>query len=1472
MKKQAHKKIINRFSQMFYIYRYDFFALSMMTLIILYYVSVLFQPGHVVFSDIDFPFYSKDYMDEIYGLWNTRWNTVSMLNIPRLFFILPLYLLSGLFEWNGHLFLKGFILELILVSGASMYLLSKRLVSVYTGMSFNLWKINALIFGSVLYALNPWVIYRIQHIYLLTGYSLFPLVILYFFKVFDHKFQRQVIPNYNPYSKKIYRSNIKDIFILAYLITLSSAAIHYFFYSILVLGILFLLLCFKYFFGYIRRGKTIVKNIFKAILKKLTLLAMMTGGLSFYWLSIYVGGVVLDVGASQHNINVIDTYTMFSRHASIDQVLLMMGYWWPMVDLSQLSSLFYIGGTVLLLIILVGVIMNAYKHHIILFLTLLAGIMILISTGVYYPSASGLFLRLAGLPVFGNIFRDPNKMIAITAIAYSVLLVFGLESIYSWTQKYKYKSALNGMIFLMLLLSCYAYLFPVRDIYFERFFQPIEEPKAFSELRHHYEENPTVGERQEAPYALYVPVAEQMLRPITHISTPKWNVPLGYEDSKATGDIHIYNAPIRTVFHHEGNDPSIKYMYDLIQFILDQGRSMELEKVVKAFGVNQLIYHNEYIDQENRQDFNEEVLGLQENLEKTYENGIFKVFDVDASKEIDQFSQRRFITPYGLLKLHSLSQFEEYDPLDLPLIFTSKEEVFNTDSIGQDDIIEVKNMDDLVLSSMPKKYKLYPFNFVDEVNPFIKWSKTYTTFPDWAWFQSKMDVIHPRFEWDHNKGIVLTFASEAFNVKPHEKQNLDGEIVYDFDSLLRADQFFVADNPDLFDVVSNPYNVSENVGVLHGVIQRGDPSFIWQVAKSPVLTAEEKMPYQFKIMVSGRGANQLHMKVRFYDRNKREIGIQYIVGPDQLVNFDTIEFTGEVVSPKDTAFYRIDLLTYQRPEEKIYWWIHDVEIRKFPKYTKPNEILMTKVLEPGSYRVFVKSFDSLGGGRYSLNIKGHDHEIFTKSTQLSGFKWHDLGDFQFDDSNPQIVLKNIEGFNAVSHIAVVPLRAYEREKSKWKSILRNHDKLLILETEMEFEREGNIQSRRLYPELSNGTGTALSQGKVYAEIEIPTSGAYDIIPSVYFPFLNRGHMRMHIQDSTGQTIYSQTIDQRTLTEKKSGVTIDYDPLEAVYPYLTLEQASPYLYKNMSWIESIQLRAGKYRVIMELISENDNYIKASDFKTFDPNSIVVESARRDLAVSDCSTCERITPDMMRHMVRGPGDFYIEYDTTCSCDWYISSSEPIQVQANEEILISFQARSDAIVKRHSKLIFLDEYKQVVDTKFIFEVEEPDKIKWNTYEQLVKVPAGADSVLYQFWARGNKNRAGKLEIKNLKFEKYNEFVLVDKVDIKTAGLSLKKHEGQARVIKNQISEMEFAHRVDGSVNGQTIWNSFLSPHRIWKVNGKASELTLNGVTMGFQVENGKLDGKMTLSDVYRGGLLLHFLTIVGVLLFYMHFRRVK
>lgn len=1464
------KNINKKMANWLFIYRYDFFALTIMSLIIFYYVSVLFQPGHVVFSDIDFPFYSKNYMDEIYGLWNTRWNTVSMLNIPRLFFILPLYLLSGIFEWNGHLMVKGFILELMILSACAMYLFAKRVVSVYMGRNFNMWKVNALIVGSTLYALNPWMIYRIQHIYLLTGYSLFPLVLLYFFKVFDHKFQRQFIQDYSPYARRLYKRNVIDILILAYLITLSSAAIHYFFYAILVLGLLYVLLCVKYLVTYLKNGTRILKQIFQTMFKKVFVLGITLVGLSFYWLSIYIGGIILNVSASQHNINVVDTYTMFSRHASLPQVMLMMGYWWPMIDLNALPSIFYIGGSIILVVIGIGILFNAHRHSIVLFFAILTIGTIVVATGTYYPNASGLFLKLASLPVFGNVFRDPNKMIGLTAVAYSVLLIFGIETIYQWTAKRKYASVWNSLIFSALLVAAYAYLFPIRELYFERYYQPVEEPQAYQSLRAYYEGRGALLDSGEAAYALYVPVADNMTRPVAHVATPRWNIPEGYENVKATGDIHIYNSPVNTVFQHEGNDPAVKYLHDLIQFNLDQGRTINLDKLVKAFGVNQLIYHNEYLEQEVRQAFNERILALQSGLKRVYENSIFEVYNLFVDREDVNFSQSRFITPYGMIKMSSLANMAGYDPLKTPVVFMTKEATFDKELIGKKDIIESKQIDDLILSSLPEAFKLYPFNYVNEVNPFIKWGKTYTTFSDWAWFQNKLDVIHPSFDWDHDRGMVLTFASEAFNVLPYEKKMIQGETVYDFNSLLRADSFFVADNPNLFEVISNPYNMTKNVGVLHGVIQKGDPKYIWQVAKSPILTAEEKMPYQFRIVVSGRGANKLHMKARFYDRNKKEIGIQYIVGPDEFVNFDSVDFTGEVVTPKDTAFFRVDLLTFQRPKEKTYWWIHDVEIKKFPKYTAPNSIVMEKAVKSGAYKIFVKSFESIGGGAYNIKVNDRETTVATKSSQLSGFKWHALGVYQFSDESVKVVLTNESGFNAVQHLVIVPVDVYEHSRAEWEAILNAHQQMIILETEIDFNRDGNLQSRRLFPEFSNGTGTSLSSGKLTAEIEIATPGLYDLSPSIYFKSAERGKAQLVLKDGSGNTVITKDISKRTAIPKGSDVTIEYDPLGQVYPYRVLDKSKPYRYQNVVGLDGIALKKGKYQLVLIMQSENENYVNPKSFHAFDPSTIITESSGADLELTDNRSCEKITPDMMRHRYMSDDLLRIDYDATCSYEWYIFSSDPVVVEPNEELLVSFEARSDAIVDRHSKLVFLDAYDQVIDTTFVFEVEEDEKTDWHRYEQLIKIPEDAKKVLYQVWAKGNKSRSGMLELKNFKLEKYNEFILADKVVLKSAGLSLQVNSPTVKLEKNQISEMRFSHQVEGALSEETIWNSFLSPHNIWKVNGEASDFALNGVTMGFRLKDSQLEGQMNLAGAYVFGLLLHFLTIIGMASIYVILRK--
>ncbi|MBE0343525.1 hypothetical protein E4V51_25050, partial [Paenibacillus sp. 28ISP30-2] len=153
-------------------YRYDMAAILLMLAAIGVYLAPIYGPGQIVFSDIAFGATSHRYLEEIMGVWNERWSTSTMFNAPRILYILPFYGLSLLFGESGPVLLKSFITGLLFVSAFSMYAFAKRLVSVYYSPSFTKTRIFAIMIGALFYALNPWVIFRIQHIYLLCGYSL----------------------------------------------------------------------------------------------------------------------------------------------------------------------------------------------------------------------------------------------------------------------------------------------------------------------------------------------------------------------------------------------------------------------------------------------------------------------------------------------------------------------------------------------------------------------------------------------------------------------------------------------------------------------------------------------------------------------------------------------------------------------------------------------------------------------------------------------------------------------------------------------------------------------------------------------------------------------------------------------------------------------------------------------------------------------------------------------------------------------------------------------------------------------------------------------------------------------------------------------------------------------------------------------------------------------------------------------------
>lgn len=1443
-------------------------------------MSILFRPGNVVFSDIDFPFYSKNYIDEILGLWNQRWNTTSMLNIPRLLMIYPLYIISKLADYNGRLLLKMFILVLMYMSSFSMYLFSKRLVSVYMGSRFDLGKILSVIYGSLLYALNPYLLFRIQHIYLLVGYSLFPLILLLFFKIFDHKFLEQTIDGFSPYDRKVDSKTFLNIVFLSIVITVSSAAIHYFFYSVIFLGIIYLLLIFKYYFEFRKIGKGNAIKVISVMIKKLFVMITVFIGYSFYFLSTYIGGILFGVQASQNNVNVLDTYLLFSKNSSVFNVTYLISYWWPMFDLNQFPISFYIGGGVIIAIITFAILFNSRKNHIVLFFSIILIGSIIVSTGVKYTIIAPFFIKLVELPIIGSIFRDPNKIVGILVLAYSVLLIFGIEKILYLIRKFKYRKITTVALFMFISMALFLYLIPMRSLYIERYLEPVLEPDEYRELREEYSDTNAL--------AIYLPNADHMTRPYSGVSTPYWNKANNDDDTKATGDIQIYNSVIDTVFHHEGNFYGISYLLSYLQTLMDEGLSNNFDNYIKVFGANKLIYVDQYLEQEDRQDFNKEIIESTSNLDVEYENNIFKVYNsgLDFDNRYSEASlKNKIYTPYGLYKFESYNNLAGYNVLSNPAIFTNMKEssVYDTMEIG--DILDIKDSNDFLLTQYPKDYYLYPFNYINEGNAFLKWSKTFVKNSDWQWFLKSQQINTRSYDFDFDRGVALTFVSKKLDLLPHIKDKVKGSLILDFETILRNDDFFIPDNPDIFDVKPNPYSMQNDIPSINGVILKGDPENIWQVAKSSLLRAKEETPYRYSIVISGRGANKIHLKARFYNEFEEEIGVQYIVAPSEVVDFDTINFTGEVISPKGAKNMRIDLLSFENPKNKVFWWIHDINIYDLSAYKSENIIKASyNAKEEGLYKPYVRLFYSPKGGLVEINVNDKKYEINTKSKIVSAFKWVQLDSVNLNYSN-DVIISNQDGFNAINVILFEPEKNLEKLKNPIMKAIEKTSQLITFESEVDFDFNGNLQSRRNYPLLSYGRGISIDEGSLSTEFEIIKDDSFIIDPKIYFKDKSLGFVDFTIKDNIGRTVFEKRFEKR----KKSNMyskSIDFTPLNSTYTYMLID-SNYESYINLE-TESVDLSAGKYTLYFNVNSEVDNLISFESL-----SKKLIDDTKDDFIQNEvnfnCSECEKISADMFR-AIKSVDEMTIEYDKTCSCDWYIYSSPWFDVKEYEEYLIEFLAKSENIVKRHGKLIFIDEFDHIVDTVYINEVEERYKSRLNKYEQIVEVPSGVKKASLQFLARGSKVEIGSLYLADLKLKKYEKFITIDSLMLRSEKIDLidtNKNKKNMSILLKEKSDMKRSFQIvdehDGNVDIQRTnntnekfskkdsqyINSFLTPHKIWKNNGKSYDLILNVVSASYKHDKSVqiLNLDMTLRKSYIFGLFLSAFTGVLSIIIYLY-----
>lgn len=1409
--------MIKKIYKNLYTYRYDLFALIVLFIVTNLYFEVLYRPGQIVFSDLDMAYSSSEYYDQIIGIWNHRFNTTALLNIPRLLVLLPSYLLSQVFGQSGSIFLKSFVMQNIYVAGMSFYLFIKRLHKVYVNKEFDLARIAIFLIGSIYYALNPWVIFRIQHIFLLVGYSLFPLVLLLFFKIFDIKFQRIAIAGYSPYTSKIYKENVRDSIILALLITISAGAIHYFFYTAMILSILLLALFAKYFIIYQNHEHMFFRHYFLAFVKKVVLVGTFLVGFSGYWIGIYGISTLYGMQATQNNINVLDTFTSFSRNSDVLNVLLGVSYWWPMINMDALPSTFFVAGCSIIGVAALGMIIYIRKHQILQFFLALAVIMALLSTGVYYQRVAPLFLGFIKLPIIGDLFRDPNKFVGILVVCIGIGLVFGMEFILSRFRRKAHMQWIGVMVFSAMIIM---YILPMKYLYTDRYYAPVEEPYDYKMLNQTLEE-------QGIDQALFLPIADEMVEPIQRVATPKWNVNTAYDSVKSTGDIHIYNSNIKTLFQYEGNDPSIGYYIRFLQYLMDEGRSSNISTLVEALGYDTLIYHNEYIGQEVRQQQNLETLFEDSDYDISYENDIFTVFETGHNPTSTKgISNQLIATTKGYERLELYNYLKGYHPLETPTIFMNQEGFLEAQLETATMLYDVNNRTDFVLSVLDSSYFVYPFEWTEEGNPYLKWSKAYLSSTDWQWYMKTNGILNKEFGFDGGHGVAVAFSPAALDLKPYEREAGEGTLIIDFDTMLRKEIFFKADNPNLFEVNGNPYGDYNNYQTIHGNIIKGEPKDIWQVAKSGLIEIKERTPYKYELVISGRFVNALHLKARFYNEEGEELGLSYIVAPEERSSYDTMRFYGEVIAPKDATHMRLELLSFQNPSTKSYWWIHDIEIYALYDHKIDNVIEGAYMAsESGEYKVYVHTFTSTKGGEIDVYIDNKKFEVSTKREQENKMNWVEIGALYLNQGSHDIRLENIEGFNAVNQIAIVPTGKMLAVWQVQKERLEKGKILMSYESTIDMTYDQQIQTLRTNSADSLGKGIALSKGSVYLDIDNMKSSYYKFETKEDRPYNNKGDVNYWLTNEMGETV---------------NITKQLD-------------------------EPIYLETGNYTMEIKIDSEAINYAPIETLTYFDSSSVKITEEVEDEYTINCSECETVSEEMT-HVTLDDGLLTIEYDATCSCDWYIYASNIIPAKVGDEYRVYYEAVSDKVENRHGKIIYINDKSEVVSTAFINEVEEKDKDHWNTYEQLIEVPENATAFYFQFWVKGNKKESGSLTVKNLKVERYKDYITLDHLMIREEGDFSKV----SSVIEKKQTQSKIMYKVSGLETSKAgnILNTFISPSPQWHSQEVEQYYKLNGVTIGVWIpeiipqSEKEIVLELPLMKVYYSGFILFGITIIGII----------
>lgn len=206
-----------------------------------------------------------------------------------------------------------------------------------------------------------------------------------------------------------------------------------------------------------------------------------------------------------------------------------------------------------------------------------------------------------------------------------------------------------------------------------------------------------------------------------------------------------------------------------------------------------------------------------------------------------------------------------------------------------------------------------------------------------------------------------------------------------------------------------------------------------------------------------------------------------------------------------------------------------------------NLSILFSVDKSDYYKLLIRYLKNQKGGEIKVYLDGKPIEIKTKD-QLNKFVWKELGTFYLEKGKHELVLENVDGFNAVNLFVLIPEDKYYKAKKDVNKLFKNKTIIYLFEAESDLYRKDAGISKNI--NFSNGEAIAFGKnGKAWQDIEIAKNGTYRIALRGVGKFLVKiGNYSFIISSKSSNFSYSPLF---YLNEGK--YVLEIVPLNAVNP-------------------------------------------------------------------------------------------------------------------------------------------------------------------------------------------------------------------------------------------------------------------------------------------------------------------------------------